>query len=577
MLEKIWRRYRQAEQWQTFNEERKAYHRLLKVTKRNMLSENISACKGDTKQLYKVFNKITGKTVSNPMPEHVDAEQLAEQFADFFMNKIIKIRQSLDDIPKYTPTHHEVSNFNKFQCVSEEDVCKIITSMSTASCELDSMPTKLLRKVISAVSPIITKIINLSLEEGVFVEQWKSAIIRPTLKKCGLDLILSNYRPVSNLPFLSKVLEKVALTQFMEHCNINNLIPDYQSAYREHFSCETALTKLNDDLLWAMEKQQVTALMALDLSAAFDTVDHQILLEVLQSHYGLTDHALMWFDTYLRPRTCKVTVGPSCSSERDLTFSVPQGSCMGPVLYLSYAGTLQEIIPADIMLHGYADDHAVKLSFPTNDENNQTIAIESLEQCARNIKNWMDQNRLKMNASKTEFIMFGSKEQLMKCNTSNITVSGDIVSRSNKIKYLGVTIDEALNFKDHIKMKCKTAMWNIQRVKQIRSALTKDACETLVLGLVISQLDYANVVYAGLPDCDIRKLQHVQNVAAKLVLCDGDSSYNSLKRLHWLPIRLRVRHKVLTLVYRCLNNEAPQYLKDLLKCETSRRSGLRSN
>ena len=119
-------------------------------------------------------------------------------------------------------------------------------------------------------------------------------------------------------------------------------------------------------------------------------------------------------------------------------------------------------------------------------------------------------------------------------------------------------------------------MWNIRKIKNIRSVLTKKACETLILGLVITQLDYANALYIGLPECDLQKLQRVQNIAAKVVLNDVDNSYNSLKRLHWLPINLRIKHKVLTLVYKSLHGQAPEYLQDLLQIQTTRRTGLRS-
>ena len=120
-------------------------------------------------------------------------------------------------------------------------------------------------------------------------------------------------------------------------------------------------------------------------------------------------------------------------------------------------------------------------------------------------------------------------------------------------------------------------MWNVNLIKMIRRSLTKEACETLVLGLVMSHLDYSNVLFIGLPECEIARLQRVQNIAAKLVLSDGDSSYNSLKRLHWLPIKLRIQHKALTLVFKCLHGQAPQYLCDLLKWEVQKRSGLRSS
>ena len=180
-------------------------------------------------------------------------------------------------------------------------------------------------------------IVNSSLQQGAFTSCWKTAIVRPVIKKKGLEQSLCNYRPVSNLSFLSKVLEKAAIAQFMEHCDMHQLLPDFQSAYRTNFSCETALIKLLDDLLWAMEQQKVTAVMAIDLSAAFDTVDHDVLQSVLRNKFGIHSNALSWFDSYLRNRDCKINVGASYSSSRQLDFSVPQGSCAGPILFLAYA------------------------------------------------------------------------------------------------------------------------------------------------------------------------------------------------------------------------------------------------
>ena len=460
--------------------------------------------------------------------------------------------------------------------MTEEEIKAIVSSLATKSCELDAIPTKLLKEILPAVLPVITRIVNLSLERGTFANDWKTSIIRPLLKKLGLPLETANYRPVSNLPFLSKVLEKAALQQFMEYSDLHKLMPDYQSAYRRHFSCETALVKIMDDLLWSMEHQRVTALMAIDLSAAFDTVDHDVLLDVLNVKYGVEGDALLWFNSYLRPRSCMVNVGSAFSEVKRLSFSVPQGSCAGPVLYLAYAGTMQEVVPKGIAIHGYADDHALKISFDSNDSTAEQDAINLLEQCAIKVKDWMDQNRLKMNSAKTEFILFGSSSQLGKCGTSSLNVCGDSVKLTPKIKYLGAYLDSHLNLKHHISVKCRTAMWNLQRIKLIRHILTQSTCETLVLGTVISHLDYANALYIGLPQCDIKRLQRVQNVAAKLVLRSSDDPVVCLKKLHWLPVHLRIRHKVLTMVFKSLNDEAPMYLRELVELETIKRPGLRS-
>ena len=390
---------------------------------------------------------------------------------------------------------------------------------------------------------------------------------------------------MSNLPFLSKVVEKSVLLRFNRHCNENNLMPSYQSAYRANFSCKTALVKLTNDLLWAMEYQEVTPLVAIDLSVAFDTVDHDMLLSVLSKKFGVVDNALKWFDAYLRPRRFQVLIGNTRSKEIDLPFSVPQGSCAGPVLYSAYASTLQEVINDDdesprkdkpIELHGFADDHAYKKSFAAKSQVEEINTMRDLESCAERIKNWMDGNRLKMNDSKSEFIMFGSNKMLTKCTTADMNINGTRVKKQKVIRYLGVWMDEVLSFKYHVKMKCKSAMFNLVWIKRLRPSLTVEAANILVMGLVISHLDFANSILIGVPDVTIKQLQCVQNIAAKVVFQADKyaSPKECMKNLHWLPVHKRVEHKLLTIVYKCIKGIAPDYLQELLKKHVPIRPGL---
>ncbi|CAG2233232.1 unnamed protein product [Mytilus edulis] len=421
------------------------------------------------------------------------------------------------------------------------------------------------------------QLVNLSLSQGVFPLRWKQAVVRPLLKKAGLELIYSNYRPVSNLSFLSKLIEKCALYRLNEHVKDHDLLPINQSAYRQFHSCESALLRLVNDILDGMEHQEVTAMIAVDLSAAFDTVDHSILIKVLEYQYGVNGTALKWIDSYLRPRSCRVNVSSTTSSERQLECSVPQGSCLGPWLYLVYAGTLFDIIPPSITVYGFADDHTANKRFvPTL--TNEMDAIRDLQDCAVHINTWMNSNKLKMNNAKTEFILFGSRQQLSKCQTKEIIICGDVIKSKTCIRYLGAFLDETLNFKDHITKKCKTAMMNYYKIKCIRSYLSKEATETLVLSLVISHLDYCNVILFGVSQTDLYKLQRIQNMCAKLVL--NRSKYDSAKQalfdLHWLPIKARITFKILTYMYNCHVGNAPSYLINLLNPQVSKRS-LRSS
>ena len=212
-------------------------------------------------------------------------------------------------------------------------------------------------------------------------------------------------------------MEKVTLTQFTKHCDENKLLPAYQSAYRKNHSCETSLVKLVDDLLWAMEKQLVTAVVILDLSAGFDTADHDLLLEVLEKRFGVTDKAKKWYSNYLKQRKFSVIIGKNKSEPRQLKCSVPQGSIQGAFLFISYASMLDEIVK-DLILNRFTDDHSVRRTFKPErlDHHQELNTIAVIEKSMLDIKAWMDAVRLKMNNSKTEFIYFGASKQLEKSN-----------------------------------------------------------------------------------------------------------------------------------------------------------------
>ena len=345
---------------------------MLKSIRKTTVSEKINECKQDTKKLYAFVNNIIGRASENPLPKRESDEQLAEEFSDHFMAKIKKIRDALENYPIYKPVHQDIGQLKEFQPLSEEQVSKIIGRMSSKSCEIDPLPTTLLKKVLPNVIRPITLIVNSSITKGIFAMTWKTTIIRPLLKKSGLALQVNNFIPVSNLSFLSQVVECAVLQQFNKHCKDQYLVLDYQSAYQPNYSRETALVKIVNDILWAMENKKVTTLMAIDLSTAFDTVDHSILIVVLRERFGINDTTLSWFKSYLHPRYCKVNVGTNYSKDRELVCCVPQGSCAGPILFTVYASTMESVITTQTSDNGEEESSQIKVNHP-NDSSNHSV------------------------------------------------------------------------------------------------------------------------------------------------------------------------------------------------------------
>ena len=254
-----------------------------------------------------------------------------------------------------------------------EFVLKIINSASAKSCEPDPIPTTLLYENLDILLLTITNIINTSLTTGIVPRDLKIAVVKPLLKKPSLDKnLLKNYHPISNLPFLSKILEKVVLHKPLSHFQENNLSNPFQSAYRTGHRTETVLLRIVNDILSALNSDNISVLLLMDLSAAFDTIDHQILSR-LNSVFGIQSTALQWFHSYLSDRYQSTSVNNSSSSPSQLMYGVPQGLVLGPIPFVLYTTPLSDIINNHSVNHQlFADDPQLQKSAPLNEVTNLT-------------------------------------------------------------------------------------------------------------------------------------------------------------------------------------------------------------
>ena len=525
----------------------------------------------DSKSFYRNTNQILGKTSEKIFPNDISENELPEKFSNYFNDKIKLIRQKLDEdysdhTPLYADSPHSDSQFTSFHTVTEDEVRRIISNSSKKTCSLDPIPTSLLMNCLDEILPAVTSIINNSLQSGHVPDIYKHAVVTPLIKKQSLDQnILKNYRPISNLSFISKILERIVLSQINEYLQLNSLFPNYQSAYRPSHSTETALLDVTNHIFQSLDSGNLSILALLDLSAAFDTIDHQILLDRLTHSYGISSTPLSWISSYLSHRLQTIKTNNYTSPSTVLKYGVPQGSVLGPILFLLYTKPINDIISSkSILSQSFADDTQLHSSCPPNQLED---TVHDMEECIGNVKDWMLRNKLMINDDKTEILLIHPKN-VSNFQVSSLSVGNSKISFSKEVRNLGVTPTETMNMNKHISNVCKSAYCELRRIAAIRHLLSIEATKTLICSLIFSKLDYCKSLLVNIPKHQVLKLQRVQNSAARLVFKLKKSEHITpfLKDLHWLPISARIKYKISTLCFKSIEDpNFPSYLANHLK------------
>ena len=334
--------------------ERHAYRDLLQRKREAFWQTKIDAERSAPQRMWQSIDALMGRG-HVPLSTSVDARQLHR----FFHDKVAGVRASTADapLPSFT-TATPGCMLSTFQTLDIEDVATAIHKLPDKQCTSDPIPMCLLKDNADLLAPFITELCNRSLSSGVFPTPFKSAFITPLLKKSDMDPAdCKSYRPISNLSVLSKTVEHLVARQLVDHLNLWKLMPDLQSAYRAHHSTETAVLRVFSDILGTLDRGDFAVLTLLDLSAAFDTVDHETLLQRLETSYRIRSTVLSWFASYLHDRQQFVHCRSSTSIQSYILYGVPQGSVLGLILFLLYTVDLIKLVKVrDRRPHLYADD-----------------------------------------------------------------------------------------------------------------------------------------------------------------------------------------------------------------------------
>ena len=335
-----------------------------------------------------------------------------------------------------------------------------------------------------------------------FLNFIKKAIIKPLYKKHALPHEdLSSYRPISNLNFVSKIIERIIHNRISNHLKTFPSLSPFQSAYRPFHSTETALLRIQNDLLLAMDNKKISALILLDLSSAFDTIDHNILLSRLSSYFGISGLALNLLTSYLINRTQTVCIDSHFSPPLLLSTGIPQGSVLGPLLFTLYTTPLSHLLTnSGVSSHFYADDTQLYISFPPTLSHNPLSLLSSTLDL---VHTWFTNNRLCLNPSKTEYLIIGSSFHRSKLSSTALSISGNSIKPVKSAKNLGIIFDSDLSLSKHISSICSTSFYHIRHLRQIRPSIDINSATILANSLVHSKIDYCNSLYYSLPKSSI--------------------------------------------------------------------------
>ena len=523
------------------------------------------------KEAWKTINDLLGRSSNDTTINELSidgsnitsTQEMANGFNEYFTNIGPNLASSIDD----SNTSFRLfvkpakSKLDRFKFVSVSRVIKLLNGLSNCKATgLDKISGRILKVAANSIAPSLTHIFNHGLISNCFPDEWKMARLVPIHKKGPRDLI-ENYRPISILPVISKIMERILSEQIYQYLSDNSLLTEYQYGFRKMHSTVSALLDSTNSWYVNMDRKMFNLVVLLDLKKAFDTIDHSILLSKLEL-YGITGNALSMIRSYLSGRNKKCQLGDKMSTARRIECGIPQGSILGPLFFLIYINDLPQCL-----------NHATARLFA--DDTNLTVAGVSIQEIESNmnrdlahVNEWLLANKLSLNVVKTEFILIGSAQKLNSIVIQpNIEINQVKINQVGNATVLGVEIDDRLSWHSHIDKVAKKVTSGIKAIRKIRDLVDRETLISVYNVLINPHFDYCSEVWdtrgVGLSNT----LQKLQNRAARVIMkfsndIPGPEALNALGWENLVTRRAKTKAKTM---YKVLNKLAPSPLEKLFE------------
>ena len=559
--------------WLNYKTTRNKVNIELRNAKKDYYSSKIAGQKFDPKRAWKSINYLLGRqnkpTVVNELildqNNFTSPKDIAEGFNDYFSNIGPNLASKIDSSNYNFETYvkNGKSEFAAFQPVTVSHVCRLLLGLSgNKATGIDKISCKIIKKAAPIISDSLTLIFNQAITLSSFPDEWKMAKVVP-LYKNGQRNIPGNYRPISVLPAISKIMERILYDQLYDYLTKFELLSDSQFGFRKFHSTASALLDCTNDWYVNLDRKMFNLVVLIDLKKAFDTVDHQILLRKLEL-YGIKGQALTLLKSYLTNRKQKCQIKNSFSSERLIKCGVPQGSILGPLFFLLYVNDLPQCLNKTKPCL-FADD--TNLTASGDSITDVEIAVNSdLE----NLRKWLIANKLSLNVAKTEFMLIGSKQKISNSHP-NVVIENKQIKQVYECKTLGVTVDQHLSWKSNTENICKKITAGISAIRRVKPFVDKETLISIYNDIVRPYFDYCCEVWDVFGETQSKRLQKLQNRAARIILnMSNDVNHSiALCELGWEPLKTLRKKAKAKMMYKVLNKMGPKSLTNLFsyKCE----------